>query len=83
MTDKFVSSHRALPRYFSWGIWLSKNNLIFEDKEAQLGILANHIRVSYGEGRKQPKNIVPISFQELIIDHTKPWGFLMAHARVL
>jgi hypothetical protein len=58
-----------------WGIWLTRNKLIFEDKEAQLGRLAHHIRVSYGEGRKQPKNIVPRSLQEPIIDHTKPWGF--------
>jgi hypothetical protein len=49
--------------------------LIFEDKEAQLGRLAHHIRVSYAEGRKQLKNIVPRSLQEPIIDHTKPWGF--------
>jgi len=59
ITDKFVSSHRSLLWYVLWGIWLTRNKLIFEDKVEQLGILAHHIRVSYGEGRKQPKDIVP------------------------
>jgi len=40
-----------------------------------LGRLAHHIRVSYGEGRKQPKIIIPRIIQELIIDYTKTWVF--------
>ena len=64
MDDKYVSSQRELHGYVLWGIWLTKNTLTFKDKEAQIGRLSHHIRVSYGEGRKQPKNNVPRSLQE-------------------
>jgi hypothetical protein len=52
MIDKYVSPHRKLPGYVLWGIWLTRNKLILEDKEAQLRRIAHHIRVSYGEGRR-------------------------------
>jgi len=64
MDDKYVSSHRALHGYVLWGIWLTKSKMTFEDKKAQLGRLSHHIRVSYGEGRRQLKNNVPRSLQE-------------------
>jgi hypothetical protein len=70
MTNKYVSSHRALTRYVLWGILLTRNKFIFEDKEAYSGRLAHYIRVSYGEGMKQPKNTIPRSLQEPIIDFT-------------
>jgi hypothetical protein len=75
ITYRFVSSYKALPCYVIWGIWLSRNNLIFEDKEAHLGRLSHQIRVSFGEGRKPPKHFVPRNLQEPSIDFTRPWGF--------
>jgi hypothetical protein len=72
MTYKSVSSHRALLGYVLWGIWLTRNKLIFEDKEAYLRRLSHHNRVSYVEGRKRPKDTIPRSLKEPIIDHTYP-----------
>jgi hypothetical protein len=54
--DKSEYDHKALPCFvMQEGLWLARNKLIFQKKEKSLGQVTHHIRFSYGECWKLPK----------------------------
>lgn len=73
--DRNVCTFKALPCYIIWGIWLSRNRVIFEVLEANLGRLTHQIRISFGEGKKPPKRSCPRIPQAPNIDQSISWGF--------
>jgi hypothetical protein len=75
LNDRANAYYKALPCYVLWGLWLTKNNMIFEGKEAQLGRVVHLIRLTFGEGKKPPKLIPQRILQDPVIDFNMPWGF--------
>jgi hypothetical protein len=82
LLDRSISSVKALPCYVLWGIWLTRNKSIFKGKEALVGRLSHQIRLSFGEGKKPPKQIVPRILQDPRIDYTRPWASSMELVKV-
>jgi hypothetical protein len=51
--DRSMISLRTLPCYVTWGIWLSRNNMIFEGKLFSASLVAHKIKVAF-EGSWKP-----------------------------
>lgn len=75
MMDKSEKNHKALPCSIIWGIWLSRNSMIFQGQELVPAQVALKIRICYGgswkplkaKGRRIPK--------EPVIVLAIAWGF--------
>ena len=65
----------VLPILVTWGIWLAKNNLVFNRKECTLAITT---RMVCGTALALPEHLRVKNQREILaleIDRTSPWGF--------
>jgi hypothetical protein len=56
--DKTVAAHKALPSFVIWGLWLTRNSMIFQGSEISLVQVCHQIRFAY-EGAWKPENLKP------------------------
>ena len=50
--DRSAKSFLELTFYVLWGLWLHRDQVLFEDKKANLRLVAHLIRVAFNERRK-------------------------------
>ena len=67
-------THKALPCYKLWGLWLCRNKMIFQGSIMAFGLVSYKIRLSYREGWKAPKLKLGRILTEQIINVMKSWG---------
>jgi len=66
-SNKDVNIHKALSCYVFWGVWLAINKMILYGKVMCSSTMSHHIRLSYGEHWKPPKNNGIASLKETYI----------------
>jgi hypothetical protein len=75
ISDEFVLEHKALPYFFLWSLWLSRNKMFFRDIPLNIAQMAHSIKLSYREHWKAPPSKLPRSLMHPVINTSFAWGF--------
>ena len=70
-----MSTYKALPAIVCWGIWIRRNNDIFEDRITTPQVVASNIlaiAAHFSTEQKQPR---VREIRQETIDKSFPWGY--------
>ena len=45
--DNPIATHKALPHYVLWGVWLSRNTMLFQDKSMSISEVSHSNNLTY------------------------------------
>jgi hypothetical protein len=70
-----VKTFKDLPCYVIWGIWLNRNQVVFEDKGGYPSLVAHKVRAAFREKKKEAPRKVVMPLRAPSFNLSVAWGY--------